>query len=157
MSQKNIARTVLEGGRRQFCRIKEKEEDGKERTAYKAYCHNAVLDEDAEEPRSVALGGHYTGKRYRDFADKLGPLRRWLESQVGRPWDSVRSEIVARFDAKSLAGRHALGHLEGFVTLPNEPYSWLTRKTTRYPGMLYVDRKGFLRQEPKRKRSRRRF
>ena len=33
--------------------------------------------------------------------EHLGPLRRYLESQVGRPWDKVFSEICAR------AGRSA--------------------------------------------------
>lgn len=149
MAKRNIARTAIEGGRRKSCRFHEQEEDSKERTAYKAYCRVATYDEDVEEPRSIASAGHYTGRQYRDFADKLGPLRRWLEAQVGRPWDKVRSEIIARFDAKSLAGRHALGHLEGFVTLPNAPYAWYRRNRERYPGNLYVDQKGFLRQAPK--------
>lgn len=151
MARRNIAKTAIEGGRRKFCRIMEKEEDAKERTAYKIYCHTAVYDEDAEEPGSVALGGHYTGRQYRDFPDKLGPLRRWLEAQVGRPWNNVRSEIIARFDSSTLAGRHALGHMEGFVILPNTPYTFLRRRSQYeyFPGDLYVDKKGFLRQAPK--------
>lgn len=40
------------------------------------------------------------------FTDKLGPVERWLRSQVGRPWADVRSEIAGRFDTRSLAGRH---------------------------------------------------
>jgi hypothetical protein len=36
------------------------------------------------------LGPHDESK---DFTDKLGPLRRWLASQVGRNWDWVYSEI----------------------------------------------------------------
>jgi hypothetical protein len=31
---------------------------------------------------------------------------RWLRSQSGRPWDKVRSELFARFDVRTTAGRH---------------------------------------------------
>ncbi len=40
------------------------------------------------------------------FRDKLSPAERWLRSQSGRPWDHVRSEMAARFDTRTLAGRH---------------------------------------------------
>jgi hypothetical protein len=43
---------------------------------------------------------------FRMFHDKLGPTRRWLERQVGRPWDIVRSELLQRFDTRTTAGRH---------------------------------------------------
>jgi len=36
------------------------------------------------------LGPHNESK---DFTDKLGPLKRWLQSQVDRNWDPVYSEI----------------------------------------------------------------
>jgi len=149
MARRSIAKTAIEGGRRKSCRIREEQEDSKERAAYKMYCRSATYDEEAVEPRSIALGGHWTGRKNRDFADKLGPLRRWLEARVGKPWDKIKSEVISRFDSNSLAGRHALGHLEGFVTLPNAPYSWMRRKSAPYPGSLFVDSKGILQQAPK--------
>ena len=43
------------------------------------------------------------------------PLRRYLESQVGRPWDNVYSEIRANLDARKATGLHILQHLDGYV------------------------------------------
>jgi hypothetical protein len=40
------------------------------------------------------LGPHDESK---DFTDKLGPLKRWVASQVGRNWDKVYSEIRRAF------------------------------------------------------------
>ena len=38
------------------------------------------------------LAPHHESK---DFTDKLGPLKRWLASQVGRNWDSQRLALAA--------------------------------------------------------------
>lgn len=40
------------------------------------------------------LGPHDESK---DFTDKLGPLRRWLDAQVGRNWDRVYSAVKQAF------------------------------------------------------------
>jgi hypothetical protein len=40
------------------------------------------------------LGPHDQSKA---FTDKLGPVKRWLDSQVGRNWDRVYSEIKQAF------------------------------------------------------------
>jgi len=58
-----------------------------------------------------------TWKRTKDFNDHLGPLRRWLHSQVGQPWDRVYSEICDRLDTKTVTGQHVLFHLWDFVEL----------------------------------------
>lgn len=55
---------------------------------------------------------------YRDrkeFSDLVGPLRRYLEGQVGRPWNDVWSEISKQIDPSSTTGRHLRVHVWGFV------------------------------------------
>jgi hypothetical protein len=47
--------------------------------------------------------------------EHLGPLRRYLESQVGRPWDKVFSEICARIDRGSAVQDHVRDHVEDYV------------------------------------------
>lgn len=47
--------------------------------------------------------------------ENLAPLRRYLERQVGRPWDKVYSEIRAHLDARKATGLHILQHLEDYV------------------------------------------
>jgi hypothetical protein len=107
MSTKNLARTVIEGGRTGYSRFMRRHSHAVER----AHAHQVerrlagadALDDVLFEPRKIA---------YRGFSDKLGPAWRWLRSQVGRPWDKVRSELFARFDARTTPGRHILfGHM----------------------------------------------
>jgi hypothetical protein len=42
------------------------------------------------------------------FTDKLGPLKRWLASQVGRNWDRVYSEIRRAFPNTNKQNHHLL-------------------------------------------------
>lgn len=55
---------------------------------------------------------------YRDhkgFTDLLGPLRRWLLAQVGRPWNEVYSEACAVIKPDSVVRAHIRTHLLEFV------------------------------------------
>ncbi len=51
------------------------------------------------------------------LSDHLGPLRRFLRSRVGQPWDRVYRELCARLSANTLAGLHVRGHIWDFVEL----------------------------------------
>ncbi|MGC4086661.1 MAG: hypothetical protein QM756_01955 [Polyangiaceae bacterium] len=103
MSKKNLARSVLEGGRYHGNvvdrRLSNSQLRSRERAAF-----SVVRDrEDAEEVV------YPTRKHvYREFDDKLSPAFRWLSSQVGRPWSKVYSELRQRFDSRTTAGRHIL-------------------------------------------------
>src|ERR1051325_2310128 len=46
---------------------------------------------------------HSCRKRFRDL---LGPLKRWLQSQVGRPWNDVYSEACAVIKPDSVIRAH---------------------------------------------------
>src|SRR5947209_44663 len=47
--------------------------------------------------------------------EHLGPLRRYLDSQVGRPWDKVFSEICAHIDRSSAVQDHVRDHVAQYV------------------------------------------
>ena len=49
------------------------------------------------------------------FTDLLGPLKRWLHSQVGRPWNDVYSEACAVIKPDSVIRAHIKTHLLEFV------------------------------------------
>jgi hypothetical protein len=49
------------------------------------------------------------------LTDLLGPLKRWLFSQVGRPWNDVYSEACAVIRADSVIRAHVKTHLLQFV------------------------------------------
>ena len=53
----------------------------------------------------------------KDFSDVLGPLRRYLHKQIGRPWDKIWSEITQTLDSRSLTGQHIFDHIRWEVEL----------------------------------------
>jgi hypothetical protein len=67
--------------------------------------------EDHGPTRAPIARHHQYGWNAKEFSDLLGPLRRYLRKQVGRPWDKVWSEISRTLDTRSLSGRHILDHI----------------------------------------------
>ncbi len=57
--------------------------------------------------------GHAYGEKW--LNENLQPLVRYLRSNVGRPWDKVRSEIAAHVRCTSAVQKHVLDHLADFV------------------------------------------
>jgi hypothetical protein len=70
----------------------------------------------------------YDSKR---FSDVLGPLEGFLQSNLGRPWDNVFSELRQGLDVRKVTGRHIFDHLEWMV----ERECWIgaDRKVYEYP------------------------
>lgn len=52
---------------------------------------------------------------WKDLNENLQPLRRYLHSQVGRPWDKVWSEICANLRPSSAVQQHVRDHVFDFV------------------------------------------
>lgn len=63
-------------------------------------------------PKREGMGRGYREKR---LNENLQPLVRFLRSNVGRPWDKVRSEIAAHVRCISAVQKHVLDHLADFV------------------------------------------
>jgi hypothetical protein len=136
MSTKNLARTVIEGGRYRYNKYLRRHSHGAARSHVHVLEHRLCTQDIADE--AVFEEREYQG---RDFRDKLAPARRWLRSQVGRPWDKVRSELFERFDTRTTAGRHILfDHLLRDVEDAKRGvlFRW-------YP--FYISRHGILRYE----------
>ena len=53
--------------------------------------------------------------RRKGLTDLLGPLKRWLHSQAGRPWNDVYSEACAVIKPDSIIRAHVKTHLLEFV------------------------------------------
>ena len=100
MTTKNLARTVIEGGRSCYNqwerRYSNAQERAHERLVSAALVGAADPDVTWYAPRKPV---------YRGFRDKLAPAERWLRSHVGRPWSKVRSELFSRFDTRTTAVR----------------------------------------------------
>lgn len=91
------------------------------------------------------LKGHTRG-----FNEHLGPLRRYLHSQIGRPWNLVFSEICANIRVDSAVQSHVRDHVFGYVDLQGPAVEPCGQK------LFYVcPRTGLLRASPLRVHRRR--
>src|SRR5712691_3139007 len=66
-----------------------------------------------ESPRYESMKANHTRRKW--FSDLLGPLRRWLHAQLGRPWNDVYSEACAVIKPDSVVRAHIKTHLLEFV------------------------------------------
>src|SRR5881394_3128989 len=78
--------------------------------------HRAEFDADdhGSTRHKVSRHGQY-GWEGKEFSDLLGPLRRYLAKQVGRPWDDVYSEMARHLDKRTVSGLHIWDHVESEV------------------------------------------
>lgn len=145
MSTKRLERTVIEGGRGN--KWERRNSNRPERAAQRAFLSEVRKDPLNADFEIIEEREHV----YKDFRDKLSPMKRWLDAQVGRSWADVRSEIATKFDTRSVAGRHiTYDHLLSNVTdtlsgrddrgrIAENQTGW----NNRYPS-YYVDGAGLL-------------
>ena len=56
-------------------------------------------------PLPVSRGRQY-GWNAKEFSDLINPLKRYLRSCIGRPWNKVHSELSQKLDRRSISGSH---------------------------------------------------
>jgi hypothetical protein len=66
-------------------------------------------------PQCEGMKKSYNWYGTKHFNEHLGPLRRFLNSNVGRPWDKVYSEICQHVDRGNVVQKHILTHLFDYV------------------------------------------
>jgi hypothetical protein len=91
--------------------------------------------------------------------ENLAPLCRYLESQVGRPWDKVYGEIRKGIDTRSAIGLHVLQHVGDFVAVHTMLRDGVVYKRSwncwaEVDGMYVHPVTGILRRTPRRARQR---
>jgi hypothetical protein len=64
-------------------------------------------------------------------ASVLGPLEGFLQSNLGRPWNKVFSELRQGLDVRKVTGRDLFNHLEGMIA--TECSIGADRKVYAYP------------------------
>src|SRR4051812_15053885 len=63
-----------------------------------------------------SVGRPWAGRRgEKHLNENLAPLRRFLRSSLGRPWDNVYSEICQRINRNSAVQLHIWQHLVAYV------------------------------------------
>ena len=60
---------------------------------------------------------HTRAGEIKHFSDLLGPLRRFLRKNVGRPWEDVYSEMKQTLDSRKVTGQHIFDHVKWEVEL----------------------------------------
>jgi len=78
---------------------------GKRRSRYRGPLENAPV----REP----ISRHRGGTKW--LSENLGPLRRWLLAQAGRPWDAVHGELRARIHSGNAVQLHIWQHAQHYV------------------------------------------
>lgn len=79
---------------------------------YKKRCQKAMAHADGAPTRErITAPYNWT----RPFNEHLAPLRRYIESQVGRPWNKIHAEICAHIDRGNVVQKHILTHLFEYV------------------------------------------
>jgi hypothetical protein len=111
---------------------------------------------DEIQPKTIGLRRHAQERGgYKMLNENLAPLRRYLEAQVGRPWNVVYSEISANLKPSSTVQQHMRDHLDDFVNLHPRPrlrrrwidaeQRWVAEPAPWFEP-LFVDRRGILRR-----------
>lgn len=102
MATKNLARTVIEGGRGRYNKFDRRYSNRQNRRSARAFTHRACLDHEVADTCDILP----RRKVYRGHRDRLAAAKRWLASFVGTPWNDVRAQIANRFDTRTIAGQH---------------------------------------------------
>jgi hypothetical protein len=120
----------------------------------------AVEDDDGEPLAAVRGGRAPKGKaqKTKQLNENLNPLRRYLQSQLNRPWDKVYSEISAHLKPTSTVQQHVRDHLEDFVAVKTRMKAGVVMIGQRFGGERRLDedhhrfyvhpRTGILRENP---------
>jgi hypothetical protein len=65
-------------------------------------------------PRNEPLIGRWRGMG-KHFSEHLGPMRRFLQSRVGRPWNKVHQELSENIDLGNVVQKHVMTHVYDYV------------------------------------------
>lgn len=69
-------------------------------------------DADYDEPLRLPVSrGRQYGWNAKEFSDLINPLKRYLRSCIGRPWNKVHSELSRKLDRRSISGSHIWDHV----------------------------------------------
>jgi hypothetical protein len=124
----DMSKVLIERPRYQGRRGKQKK--GSRRVNLAHSFHEHPFD---RSPRREPIRMHDKG-----FTDLLGPLYKFLESKVGRPWDDIYSEIREHIHPNSKLQLHLIGHLwdaveRNVVLIDGRPFK-VERGFFRSPG-----------------------
>ena len=78
---------------------------------YRKYIASTPID---NLPRREPMLGRWQG-RQRHLSEHLGPMKRFLRSRVGRPWEKIHEELCEHVSFANPVQSHVLDHIFDFV------------------------------------------
>lgn len=136
MATKDLGRTALERGRTPEFKGRVTKKERSLRTKTRLYLR--AVDRENADDMIRPKREHET----RHQEDKLNPVWRFLDKLVGRPWNKAYSLIRAKFDERTLAGRHVL---RDHLLLEVDPRKSMPDMCFGV-GHYFIDRRGILRK-----------
>ena len=111
------------------------------RKGYRKYIQKSGIE---NLPTREPMLGHWRG-RDRWLNEHLGPMKRFLRSRVGRPWNKVHQELCEHVSFDNAVQKHVLAHVfefvQRFVEIRGDQIivrnGW-GRGRTLQPGKMYV-------------------
>ncbi len=92
--------------------------------------YHKYLQKHADDlPQREPMPGRWRG-RQRSLNENLGPMKRFLRSNVGRPWNKVHQELCEHISFNNAVQSHVLDHIYDFV---DRHVEWVD-------GVLYAQR-----------------
>jgi hypothetical protein len=121
-----------------------------------------ALEDDDGDPIRAPRGGRAPERekplKTKSLNENLNPLRRFLQSQIGRPWNKVYADISQHLKPTSTVQQHVRDHLEDFVAVKTRMKAGVVMVAQRFGGeraleedshRFYVHpRTGLLRENP---------
>lgn len=139
MSTKNLARTVIEGGRCKHYKSDvlktARAERAQEKTYLRAVSKDPELADAVVAPKRQPIS--------LCFADKLGPVYSFLETRLGRSWDKTFRLLKQRFDTRTTPGRHVV---ESHILAEIAPSEAAVQRRSWTSFRYFIDARGLLRQ-----------
>jgi hypothetical protein len=68
-----------------------------------------------DAPQKVGMKRGYQSRK--SLNENLSPLKRFLESSIGKPWNKVYSELSEGIDRRNTVQEHIYSHIEQFVAI----------------------------------------
>lgn len=139
MSTKNLARTIIEGGRCGYYKREVQEHASSERASGRDYLRLVARDPEAAD----AMLEPIRKPAMVCFSDKISPVYAYLDSRVGKNWNKTFAEVRAKFDLRTTPGRHVTNdHMLAVIAMNDEHKFVDIGRYYRY----FVDRQGILRK-----------
>lgn len=93
-----------------------------------------IVEDDDGAPLPARAPIRERTQRTKYLNENLAPLRRYLASQVGRPWSKVYAEICANLRPTSTVQQHVRDHVEDYVAFRTHMAGGVVQALPRWGG-----------------------